>query len=335
MITLKDIAKKLNVSVSTVSKALNDSPEIGEATKVRIKEIANIYGYKPNKVALSLKQQNTKTIGVIIPDILNRFFATALHGIEKEASQQGYQIITCLSNETINKEITSLDVLSYGSVDGIIMAVSQETQVTGAFEHIEAIQKKGIPIVLFDRDFKEIKCDKVVIDDEQVMYDNTIKLLDKGKKHIGFISDIYKLDVGQSRFDGYKAAMKEKLGHLNDNLLLHIDQDDDFQEKITAFITSNPEMDAIISADNESGTIAINVAKKLDLDVPNDIAVIGFSDEVTSNFSIPKLSYLYQDARKIGRTSIKLLVNRLQNPDDQEAFITKNIDVTLITNDSV
>jgi len=159
MITMKELASKLNVSVSTVSKALNDSPEISPNTIKRIKELANLYNYKPNRIALNLKTSRTKTIGVVIPDILNPFFAKVLLGIESEAAKLGYNIITCLSNEVMQKEKDSLSLLSNGSVDGYILSVSEETQTHNTSDHFEYYINEGLPIVMFDRVVENIDCD--------------------------------------------------------------------------------------------------------------------------------------------------------------------------------
>ena len=199
MVTLKHLAEQLNVSVSTVSKALHDSDEISPETIERVKALAKYLNYKPNKVAISLKQSKTNTIGVIIPNILNHFFAKALYAIEKEASNKGYSIITCVSNEDKSKEINSLQLLSDGSVDGFIMSIAEGSQVTNDFEHIDTILRQNIPVVLFDRVSDDLGCDKVIIDDFGAAYEATKHLLSEGRKHIILVSDIHNLSVGKLR----------------------------------------------------------------------------------------------------------------------------------------
>ena len=169
--TLKQIAKELGVSVSTVSKALNDSPEISEQTKVKIKEYAKLKNYKPNVIGLNLKNRKTKTIGVIIPNILNSFFAKVFSGIEKVADKKGYNVITCISNESLEKEIHTLEMLSNGTIDGFILSVSQEAQKLQDYNHFSEIINDGTPIVMFDRIADEVDCDKVVADD----FDSALK----------------------------------------------------------------------------------------------------------------------------------------------------------------
>ncbi|MGI9553230.1 MAG: LacI family DNA-binding transcriptional regulator, partial [Aurantibacter sp.] len=150
-ITLKQIARELDVSISTVSKALKNSPEIGRDTKEKVQAFAKLYNYRPNNVAISLQNKRTKNIGVIIPDIVHHFFTTVFRGIEKYANDRGYNVIVCVSDESFDKEVINMEMLSHGSVDGFIMSLSAGTQQKNDFNHIKEIQDQGIPIVLFDR----------------------------------------------------------------------------------------------------------------------------------------------------------------------------------------
>ena len=325
MITLKKLAEQLNVSVSTVSKALNDSHEIGEETKIRVRELANHYNYQPNKIAQSLQKNATMTIGVIIPNILNRFFAKALVGIEKKAAQLGYNIITCISNENIEKEKESIKLLSNGSVDGFLLTISEETQVSENFDHISKLRNMDIPVVLFDRVTDLLDCDKVVIDDFEAMKQATDGLIDKGRKQIAFISSIDELNVGKTRRKSYENAIMKKFKQVNEDLVLIISNDDDNQERIKTFFKQNPKIDGVVSADNTSGTIALNVVKNLGYKIPKDISIIGFADNAISNLSVPRLSYINQNAKQIGAKAINLLVDRLQNKDEPKDFRTEVI----------
>jgi LacI family transcriptional regulator len=201
--TLKQIAKELNVSVSTVSKALNDSPEISDLTKVKIKEYAKLKNYKPNVIGLNLKNRKTKTIGVIIPNILNSFYAKVFSGIEKVADKQGYNVITCISNESIVKEVNTLEMLSNGTIDGFILSVSEEAQKLEDYSHFSTIINEGTPIVMFDRIADGIDCDKVIVDDFDSGLNVTQRLIKLGCKNIALISSIENLSVGKLRTEGY------------------------------------------------------------------------------------------------------------------------------------
>jgi LacI family transcriptional regulator len=328
MVTLKQLAKELNVSISTVSKALNNSEEIGGETVKRVKELAALYNYRPNKVALSLKQNRTKTIGVIIPDILNRFLAKVLIGIEQEATANGYNIITCVSNEMLDKEISSLQLLANGSVDGFILAISEETQIKNETSHFVKTINQGLPIVMFDRVANDVLCDKVIVDDFEATYNGTKSLITEKRKHIAFFSSIDDLSVGKLREKGYLKAVSEE------NLkpyLLKIDKLDDVQQKIYEFLKENNSIDGVISADSSSGVIAINAASKLGIEVPKNLSVIGYSSKAISNHCIPKLTTIRQHAKDIGACAAQLLIKRLQNNEPKDEFSTRIIKTSLVS----
>ena len=325
MITLKKLAKQLNVSVSTVSKALNDSSEISEETKKRVKELAKDYNYQPNRIAQSLQKNSTGTIGVIIPNILNRYFAKVLVGIEKEATKLGYNIITCITNETLLKEKESIKLLSNGSVDGFILAASEETQVTSDFDHITMLQRSDFPVVMFDRIVDTIDCDKVVIDNFNASKKATDNLIAKGRKNIAFISNIDDLNVGKSRKQAYKDSIIYKFNKVDESLILTISHKENSQDTIKSFFKANPKIDGVVSADNTSGTIALNVAKDLGYKIPEEFSIIGFADEAISNLSVPRLSYISQNAKQIGIAAINLLVDRLNTEEVKKEFITEVI----------
>jgi LacI family transcriptional regulator len=238
MITLKYLAKQLNVSVSTVSKALSNSDEISKDTIEKVKKLAKELNYQPNKVALSLKQSQTKTIGVIIPNILNRFFARALFGIQNEATKLGYSIITCVTNEQLDKEQESISILSNGSVDGFILAVSEETLVSNSTAHIQTLITNNLPLVMFDRNLSNVDCNKVVIDDFKTAYDLTEMLIKKGRRAFAFISTIEDLNVGKLRRKGFEQAIIT-YNNLNINYtILLINQELDYQTQIKSLINN-------------------------------------------------------------------------------------------------
>lgn len=313
MITLKELAKQLNVSVSTVSKALNGSPEISEATAKRIKELAKHLNYQPNKIALSLKSNQTKTIGVIIPDIMNRFFAKVLYSVQQEATNLGYNIITCISNESFEKERDSLKILANGSVDGFIMALSEETQKKESYEHINEVLTNNIPVVLFDRVSDKLSCDKVVANDVESIKKAVQALIDKGRKQIAFLSKIDALSVGKLRAEGYVAAITSSKQGFNESLMLALNKEKDTEEQIINFLKKHPKIDGIVTADNISGTVAINALKKLNRIVPQQVSVIGFTSKTIAELSEPRLVAIRQDCKEIGRQTAQMLVDRIRS----------------------
>ncbi|KJD31081.1 LacI family transcriptional regulator [Tamlana nanhaiensis] len=333
MVTLKQLAKELNVSISTVSKALNNSEEIGETTVRRVKELAELYNYKPNKVALSLKNNKTKTIGVIIPNILNRFLAKVLFGIEREANKQGYNIITCISNESLDKEKESLQLLANGSVDGFILSVAEETQISNEIEHFKKTISQGLPIVMFDRVAHDVLCDKVIVDDFDATYNATQLLTSENRKKIAFISNINDLSVGKLRERGYNKAILEQ--KQQEPLVLKIKKKDDHQKKIKSFFKKNPGIDAVLAADSSSGIIALNTAVNLGLKVPKDVSVIAFASKSDSNHTLPKLTTIRQHAKTIGENAAQLLINRMLNTNKEEDVKTNIVKTSLVKTKSI
>ncbi len=309
MTTLKELAALLNISVSTVSKALNNSHEISDKTRERVKELAAELNYKPNRIAQQLKTNKTRTIGVILPTVTNPFFAEVLHGIEMAATNNDYDIIVCLSNETMHKEERSLELLSSGSVDGFIIAVARESQVKKQTQHIQTILDSDIPVLMFDRVVSDIKCDKVIVDDFKSVYEATEYLIEKEqRKNILLVSNIEELSVGKLRTKGYSKALEDH--NLKPNIL-KLDNALDVEESIHNFLVKNNEIDAIISIDHVTGIVAINMAKKLGKEIPKDLSVVGFGYEHTQLLSSPKISIIHQKAHKIGEISMKLLIDNI------------------------
>ncbi len=329
MITLKQLAEQLNVSVSTVSKALHNSDEISKDTIKRVQELAKHLNYRPNKMALSLKSNKTKTLGVIIPSVLNHFFAKALYAIEMEALKQGYNIITCVSNEMLSKEKNSLQLLSNGSVDGFIMSLAEETQVKNKTDHIALLLKHNIPVVLFDRVSDDINCDKVIIDDFGAAYEATIHLLNEGRKYIVLISDIEELSVGKLRINGYLKALSEASNYTEEPVVISVTKDDDLEDVIDTLFASNKKVDGILSIDNTSGVVALHKALKKGYRVPQELSIIGFSDENVLPFTDPKLSTISQHTFDIGQAAVMLLIDRL-NKTSSGSPIIKTIKTKLI-----
>jgi LacI family transcriptional regulator len=314
--TLKQIAKELHVSVSTVSKALNDSPEISEQTKIKVKEYAKLKNYKPNVIGLNLKNRKTKTIGVIIPNILNSFFAKVFTGIEKVAEEKGYNVITCISNESLEKEINTLEMLSNGTIDGFILSVSEEAQKLNEFSHFNDIINEGTPIVMFDRISEEVNCDKVIVDDFESSVNATEHLINSGCKKIALFSSIDNLSVGKLRAQGYlKALEKNGIEVNNDNIIL-TDSEEDFDTKAQMLFDKH-KIDGIFAVDEHSSVSAIKLGLKNGYKIPEELSVIGFADGVWSRRLSPSLSTVSQHGPEIGEAAAKLLIAELESKDEE------------------
>ena len=205
-ITIKELSKILEVSISTVSKALNDSYEISDSTKERIKSAAKLHNYKPNKLAVNLKSGKTNTIGVVLPSIKNFFMSRVLRGIDSVIAKSQYNIIISITNESYDKEVQSVQTLSNGLVDAIIIAVSEETQIKQDFSHLNSLIG-DTPLLMVDRIVNSIPCDKVLVDDYNAVFNAVNELINEGRKSIALVSSINNLNVGKLRTKGYKAAV--------------------------------------------------------------------------------------------------------------------------------
>lgn len=322
--TLKNIAKELGVSVSTVSKALNNSDEISELTKKRVKEYAKLKNYKPNLTALNLKNQSTKTIGVVLPNILNSFFAKVFSGIEKAAEAKGYKVITCISNESLEKEIQVMDMLSNGTIDGFIISVCEEAQKKQDFNHIKSIIKEGIPVVMFDRIADEVVCDKVIVDDFESALNATNHLIKTGCKNIALFSSIDNLSVGKLRANGYLKSLENNNLKQNEDLIILTDSEDDFDEKAQKLLKNN-KIDAIFALDEHTSVMAMKMCLKMGYKIPKDIQIIGFADGLWSRRMTPSLSTISQHGPEIGEAATKLLIENLESK--KEAWAPKTIEI--------
>ena len=313
--TLKQIAKELGVSVSTVSKALNDSPEISDPTKIRVQEYAKLKNYKPNIIGLNLKNRSTRTIGVIIPNILNSFFAKVFTGIEKVADEKGYKVITCISNESLEKEISALEMLSNGTIDGFILSISQEAQKLQQFGHFKSIINEGTPIVMFDRTSDEVVCDKVVVDDLDSAINATEHLIKTGCKKIALFSAINNLSVGKLRVEGYKKALENAGLKVDEKLIVLSETAEDLDAITVGFLNKN-EVDAIFALDEHASSMAMKMAIKKGLKIPEEFSVIGFADGVWSRRMTPSLSTVSQHGPEIGEEAVKMLIEKLESKEE-------------------
>lgn len=326
--TLKQIAKELHVSVSTVSKALNDSPEISEQTKQKVQEYAKLKNYKPNIIGLNLKNRKTKTIGVIIPNILNSFFAKVFTGIEKVADARGYNVITCISNETLEKEAHTLEMLSNGTIDGFILSISEEAQKLQEYSHLKDVINEGTPIVMFDRVCDQVACDKVIVDDLDSAIDATQHLVNLGCKNIALFSSIDNLSVGKLRAEGYTTCLKKNNINVQQALTVLTDNEADFDAQALA-VLSNQKVDGIFALDEHASVSAIKLGLKLGFKIPENLSVIGFADGVWSRRLSPSLSTVSQHGPEIGAAAAQLLIDRLESKEEHLPFVTSVVKTEL------
>lgn len=329
-ITLKIIAKEFGVSISTVSKALKGSHEISEELRGKIQAYANYYNYKPNNLALQLRNQKTSVIGVIIPEIVHHFFSTVIDGIEQGANDRGYNVMVCVSNESYEKEVLNFSLLANGSVDGLIVSVAKETQKNQKYDHFETLTKDEFPLVLFDRIIDEINCDKVIIDDIGGGYKATNHLIEIGCKRIAMLTTEDYVSVGTLRKEGYLKALSNHGMQIDEGLIYKVNDKLDLAEQIEKVFTSENPPDAILAVNEIYAANALIIAKEKGLLVPEDIAVIGFTSGLISEFTSPPLTCVEQHGYLMGKQAAELLIDRIEHKSSvefQKEVISTNLKV--------
>ncbi|WP_417942799.1 LacI family DNA-binding transcriptional regulator [Flavobacterium sp. RS13.1] len=337
-VTLKQIAKELDVSISTVSKSLRNSSEIGEETRLKVQAFAKFYNYKPNNIALSLKNRKTKSIGIIIPEIVHYFFSTVINGIEQVANENGYSVVICLSDDSFDKEVLNMEMLANGSIDGFIMSLSKETQFKGDFHHITEVINQGMPVVMFDRVTNDILCDKVIIDDKAAAYEAVQSLIDSGRKKIALVTTVDYVSVGKLRTDGYEKALLDNGLPFNEDLIIKIEDVDTCEITISQLLHDRA-FDAVFAVNELFAVTIIKTANKMGLKVPEDLAVIAFTDGIISKYSTPSITTVSQSGKKMGNKAAKMLIERLEaeheNDDEEnENYKTEVIETHLIKRES-
>ncbi|WP_433834878.1 LacI family DNA-binding transcriptional regulator [Flavobacterium anhuiense] len=328
-ITLKQIAKELDVSISTVSKSLRNSLEIGEETRLKVQAFAKFYNYKPNNIALSLKNRKTKSIGIIIPEIVHYFFSTVINGVEQVANEYGYSVVICVSDDSFDKEVLNMEMLANGSIDGFIMSLSKETQYKGDFHHITEVINQGMPVVMFDRVTNDILCDKVIIDDKAAAYEAVQSLIDNGRKKIALVTTVDYVSVGKLRTDGYEKALLDNGLPFNEDLIIKIEDVETCEITISQLLHERA-FDAVFAVNELFAVTIIKTANKMGLKVPEDLAVIAFTDGIISKYSTPTITTVSQSGEKMGNKAAKMLIERLEAEEDDDEEHTENYTTEVI-----
>lgn len=330
-ITIKEIAKILMVSVSTVSKAMNDSPEISEKTKKKVKELAKFYGYVPNHIAVSLKNQSTFNIGVIIPDIQNSFLAEVLKNIEVHAKKNGYRIITFFTGEKLKEERESLNILSNGMVEGIIVCPCEETFVEKEFDHFKNIAETT-PLVTFDRIHKELNFNSVSVDDDQSILKACAHFQSTQAKNILFVSSIGWLSVGKTRRRTFNSFIENEASLSGETIEEH--NLEELRKKIEDRITdpSLPKVDAILGADIESTLISNASISKNNIPLIDSISLIGYVNKNHNELQYPRVSYINQFPEKVGEKAVELLIKNLK--EEQKVIQQEVIKTEIVVKDT-
>ena len=332
-ITLKQIANQFGVSIATVSKALSDSYEISTSTKDKIQKYAKEHNYQSKSISLGLLNKKRKTIGVIIPNIMNSFFAKVFVGIEEKANQHGYHLISCISNESYEKEAKTMDLLKYGTLDGLIISLAEETQVKQNYAHLKNAISEGIPIVMFDRVSEEIECDKVVVDDLEGAFHATNHLIKSGCKRVALISVIDNLSVGKLRVEGYKKALKHFNIPIEERLIVKISPKEDF-DTVLKIILSDKTIDGLLCLEESAAVNALSIVKKMPYKIPEDMSIVCFTNGKLLQHLTPSISAISQHGKHIGETAASMLIDRIENEDQNKPYTTKVVKTSLIERES-
>ena len=308
---------------------MKNSEEISAATKQKIQAFAKLYNYKPNNIALSLKNRKTKTIAVIIPEIVHDFFAMVISGIENLANQYGYNVLICLSNESYEREVINMEMLAAGSIDGFVISLSKETQAKKDYHHIKEIINQGMPVVMFDRVTREVYTDKVIIDDVLATQEAIQYFISKGRKKIGFITTPDYISVGRLRTEGYKRTLEANGIEIDENLILRVEDESQLDTMIDEFFEKN-KFEAVMAVNELYAVKVLRAALKKGIKVPEELHLIAFTDGVISKNSIPSISTVKQNAFKMGEIAARLLIQKLESENEHEHYITEVVGTELL-----
>lgn len=312
-ITLKDIAKAVGLSVATVSKALRDSHEISDATKARVTEYASKHNYRPNLMAQMLRHKNGRSIGVIIGAIPNNFFSDVLNGMESVTYQKDYHIIITQSLESLQREKKNLEHLTWRAVDGLLVSLSAETK---SIEHFKKVHDAGIPIVFYDRVTDEIKTHQVVADNIGGTYNATMHLINNNYKKIGHITSSRELSITRERLKGYENALGERNISINPDYIqycAHGGKDlDEIEASIDFLLNMKQPPDAIITASDRITIGALAILKKKNVSIPDQLAIVGYSNFSAPEVFNPELTTIHQPAFDIGKSAAELLIKLIE-----------------------
>jgi LacI family transcriptional regulator len=340
-ITLKMLAKELDLSVSTVSKALHDSHEISQETKDKVQAFAKLYHYKPNNIALSLKNQSTKTIGVIIPEIVHEFFSKVIQGIEEVALEKDYKVIVSMSNESYESEVHNIELLNSGAIDGFIIGLSKETLEINNYDHIQECIEYNTPVVLFDRIVDELNTDKISIDDIESGYKATKHLLDFNRNKIAIITTPDFVTVGKKRLEGYLKAMNEAGIKLDENHIIKFNGGKSFsknlqqlEEILLDFLKKNPDIDSIVTVNESDAVAVLRAARQLQIEVPSQLSVVTFSDGLISKSTFPSLTTISQHGVEMGKQAANILIESIVNTSPVKKVKAVEIPTELIIRES-
>lgn len=331
LVTIKDLARELKISASTVSRALKNHPDISKETKNAVNALAKKWNYQPNAVALSLKQNRSNTIGVIIPEIVHYFFSSVISGIEDVAYDAGFNVIICQSNEKYEREVANTRTLLASRVDGILISISKETEEYG---HLNNLQDNNIPMVFYDRIVPGLPADQVIIDDLDASFRATQHLIDSGRTKIVHFAGPQKLLIGQQRKQGFIKALEEAKLPIDEDLIIEADSFEKARLAIMKLFRLNKEFDGLFAVNDLTAIGAMQTLQKKGIVIPDDVAIVGFSDGRFSGITDPTLTSVDQHGYEMGTVATKMLLKRILNEKKDYPAKTKVLSANLIVRGS-
>ncbi|MBN9295613.1 MAG: LacI family DNA-binding transcriptional regulator [Filimonas sp.] len=331
-VNLKHLAKELGLAVSTVSRALRDSYDIGDDTKKKVMALAHKLNYEPNPYASSLRKHKSKTIAVIVPEIANNFFSLAINGIEDVAQEKGYHVLIYLTHENYAKEQSITRYLQSGRVDGVLMSVSNETN---DIQHIHALKQKNIPIVFFDRVCDNVDTTKVTTDDFESAFKGTEHLIEQGCKNIAFFSVPSFVSIGNKRMLGYEEALKMHKLKVNPNYVVYdTNNAEENLKQVKRVLSGKKRPDGVFASVEKLAITTYHACNELGIQIPKDIKVISFSNLNTASLLNPSLTTITQPAYDIGKRAATILFRSLDKKNATIMNEKVTIAATLIPRDS-
>lgn len=320
-VTLKSLAKELNLAVSTVSRALSDSYEISEETKEKVNALAKKLNYQPNANARSLRKGNSFTIAVVLPEIANNFFSLVINGIEEIAQANNYHVLIYLTHESHQKEAAFISHLNNGRVDGVLMSLSGESN---DISHLHTLKEKNIPIVFFDRICESITTVKVTTNDYESGYQATTHLIEKGCHNISYLAFSKNLSIDNKRMQGYMDALEHHGIPFNEELIISCGSDNDSNyNTIKSLLSSEKAPDGIFAAVEMLAILCYEVCRELKINIPKELKIISFSNLRTASLLNPSLSTITQPAFEIGKQAATALFTALRK--NQTELTNENI----------
>lgn len=319
--TIHDIARKLNITASTVSRALNDHPRISEATKKAVQKIALKLNYQPNNIAAALRNGHTNIIGIIVPTIDRSFFASIVRGIEEVANASRYNVMICQSYDQYEKEVANVETLLNARVDGIIVSHAKETK---EFEHFRKVREKGIPVVMIDRTNDNLEASQVVVDDYLAAFKATEHLIEQGCKKIAHFTNTLKINIYKERLRGYKEALLAHGLAYDESFVIESNlQLEDGRNSMLKLLSRQPLPDGVFSASAYGIMGALQILKEKGIRVPEEIALIGFTNEPFTSFSEPALSIVEQHSMRMGNAAAEIFLEEIA--DEEKKYIPQKV----------